>query len=128
MMLQSWMGSDFSNDDLVKDSSLSKDYTATLLSSSSTGYSLELTPHDDAPVVWGKIVMDVSSQFMLPTNVLYYNEEDQLVRKLTYDKVIRFNHRHYPTRWVMTPTDNEKLGNTTVIEIHSAVFAARPYR
>ncbi|MCI5132049.1 MAG: outer membrane lipoprotein-sorting protein, partial [Candidatus Electrothrix sp. EH2] len=27
MMLQSWMGSDFSNDDLVRESSISEDYT-----------------------------------------------------------------------------------------------------
>ncbi len=60
MMMQSWMGSDFTNDDLVKQSSIVKDYTHTLLEEEVVReqlcYKIELIPHPDAPVVWGKII------------------------------------------------------------------------
>ena len=58
MMMQSWMGSDFSNDDLVKESSLVKDYEHKLLGKEPIEgyncYKIELIPHEDAAVVWGK--------------------------------------------------------------------------
>ena len=61
MMMQSWMGSDFTNDDLVKESSLVKDYAHNLLSEEKIEgydcYKIELIPNEDAPVVWGKILM-----------------------------------------------------------------------
>ncbi len=44
MMLQSWMGSDFTNDDLVKESSLSKDYSKKLLEETDKEYRVELLP------------------------------------------------------------------------------------
>lgn len=54
MMLQSWMGSDFTNDDLVKESSISEDYTTTLLGETKDVYQVELRPTEEAAVVWGK--------------------------------------------------------------------------
>ncbi len=61
MMLQSWMGSDFTNDDLVKESSIVVDYTHTLLGREKVRdidcYKIGLTPLPDAPVVWGKVIM-----------------------------------------------------------------------
>ncbi|MBT7994102.1 MAG: outer membrane lipoprotein-sorting protein, partial [Bacteroidetes bacterium] len=61
MMMQGWMGSDFTNDDLVEQSSSVKDYKHTLLGKSKVRevlcYKIELIPKEDAPVVWGKIIM-----------------------------------------------------------------------
>lgn len=59
MMLQSWMGSDFSNDDLVKNGSIYNDYTHKLLKKEKEVEIIECLPKPDAPVVWGKIIVTV---------------------------------------------------------------------
>jgi outer membrane lipoprotein-sorting protein len=122
MMLQSWMGSDFTNDDLVKESSLSKDYTTTLIGENDTEYTLNLDPHEHAPVVWGRIIMKVSKQYHLPTLVEYFDEDGVRVRTLEYTRVEQFNDRHYPTMWLMQPLDPDKKGHQTKVEIDYALF------
>ena len=125
MMLQSWMGSDFTNDDLVKESSLSKDYTTSLLAENKDGYRLELVPKDEAAVVWGKIIMEVSRQYLLPTRVHYFDEDGVLVRELFYSDVRAFGKRFYPVSWTMVPKETEKADHKTVITISRAVFDAK---
>ena len=122
MMLQSWMGSDFSNDDLVKESSLSEDYDHVLISETEKEYILELHPKEQAAVVWGKIVMSVSKQYFLPTTVLYFDEDDVLIRELIYSDVKTYGKRFYPSRWVMTPKTDDKRGHETSITVSDAVF------
>lgn len=121
MMLQSWMGSDFTNDDLVKESSISKDYTATLVEQTPELYKIALVPKEDAPVVWGRIIMGISADY-LPTTVSYFDEEGEQVRIIEYLDVQRFGDRLYPCRWVVTPTTQSKKGHQTVIEVTKAVF------
>ena len=125
MMLQSWMGSDFTNDDLVKESSLSKDYITSLLAENKDGYRLELVPKDEAAVVWGKIIMEVSRQYLLPTRVHYFDEDGVLVRELFYSDVRAFGKRFYPVSWTMVPKETEKADHKTVITISRAVFDAK---
>ena len=122
MMLQSWMGSDFSNDDLVRESSISEDYSITLTSENEKEYEVQLIPHEDAPVVWGKIIMFVSKELELPTTVKYYDEDDLLVRTLYYQKNRQFGNRIYPSRWLMQPETEEKAGHQTIVIIDDAVF------
>ncbi len=122
MMLQSWMGSDFSNDDLVRESSISEDYTVTLLGESEETYTAELLPKEEAAVVWGKIIMDISKQYYLPSKVRYYDEEEVLIRELAYTEVQPFGERFYPTKWIMDPKEPEKAGHQTVMEVSDAVF------
>lgn len=122
MMLQSWMGTDFTNDDLVKESSISEDYSSTLHGQDEKEYEIELIPLEDAAVVWGRILMGVSKEYYLPTRVKYFDEEDELVRILNYMDVKQFGVRFYPTRWVMEPQSEEKAGHQTVIEISEATF------
>lgn len=122
MMLQSWMGSDFSNDDLVKESSISKDYHTKLLKEDQTVYTLELIPKEDASVVWGKLIMEVSKKYFLPTLVKYYDEDDVLVRVLKYKDIKPFAQRYYPTYWEMTPQTEDKKSHSTIMKIDRAVF------
>ena len=60
MMLQPWMGSDFTNDDLVKESSYVDDYDQQIVGTETrageTVQKIELIPHPQAPVVWGKVI------------------------------------------------------------------------
>ncbi|WP_163339610.1 outer membrane lipoprotein-sorting protein [Desulfopila sp. IMCC35008] len=122
MMLQSWMGSDFTNDDLVKESSLSKDYRTTLIEENGKEYTLNLAPLEHAPVVWGRIVMQVSKQYSLPTTVQYFDEDGIRVRTLEYTDVKKFNDRYYPTAWLMTPLDPDKKDHRTSVKIDYALF------
>lgn len=122
MMLQSWMGSDFTNDDLVKESSITKDYNATLVEQTGEFYHVDLNPKADAPVVWGRIRMTVSADLFLPTVVTYFDENGEQVRTIEYLDVQPFGARQYPTRWVVTPTSPAKKGHQTVIVVQHAVF------
>jgi len=122
MMLQSWMGSDFSNDDLVKESSLYDDYSHSLISETDREYTVDLHPKPDAAVVWGKIRMSVSKEYYLPTKVLYFSEELDLVRELVYKDVQSYGDRFYPALWIMTPKSADKEGHETRISVSSAVF------
>ena len=122
MMLQSWMGSDFSNDDLVRESSISEDYTHKLLGESDELYTIELIPREEAAVVWGKIIMEISKKYFLPVKVRYLDEYDVLIRELAYKEVQAFGDRYYPTKWIMEPKEEEKEGNLTIIEVSEAVF------
>ncbi len=122
MMLQSWMGSDFTNDDLVRESSISEDYTSSLMTEEAEIYRVLLNPNEDAPVVWGKIIMEVSKQYFLPTKVLYYDEDDTLIRELLYQEVEKIEERFYPTHWIMTPKTADKTDHQTVIDVSNAQF------
>ncbi|MDA3969915.1 MAG: outer membrane lipoprotein-sorting protein [Desulfobulbaceae bacterium] len=124
MMLQSWMGSDFTNDDLVKESSMTKDYIATLVEQTGEFYRIDLNPKEDAPVVWGRISMTVSADLFLPAVMTYFAEDGEKVRTIEYLEVQTFGGRQYPTRWVVTPTSPEKKGHQTIIEVKQAVFDA----
>jgi len=122
MMLQSWMGSDFSNDDLVKESSLSDDYDTKLINEDDKVYTLELISKEDSAVVWGKIVMSVSKKYLLPTAVKYFDEDNILVRELTYKDIKKFKDRFYPTYWEMIPKLEEKIGHKTILIVEELIF------
>lgn len=122
MMMQSWMGSDFTNDDLVRESSIRDDYQKRVVSEDAAGWTVELLPKEDAAVVWGRIAMTVSRELLLPTTVDYFDEEGVLVRVLSYEAVKRFGARNYPSRWRVEPRTADKLGHQTVIEVEDVVF------
>ena len=122
MMLQGWMGSDFTNDDLVRESSISDDYYSKIISEDDRYCELELIPKEDAAVVWGKIVMKIDMGVYLPTAVSYYDEEDVLIRVLYYNDIKNFGGRLYPSRWIVDPRTEDKIGHQTILEIDDVVF------
>jgi len=122
MMLQNWMGSDFTNDDLARESSISRDYYSSLLGEDEDEYEVKLEPKEEAPVVWGGLIMKISKKYLLPTRVEYYDEEGLLVRLLYYKDVKKIGDRYYPFSWIMEPRLEEKQGQKTIIEIDEAVF------
>ncbi len=122
MMLQSWMGSDFTNDDLAKESSILDDYNHKLVEQNNTVFSIELLPKEDAAVVWGKVVMQVSKEYLLPLNTLYYDEDDLLIRTLKYKKFKKLSDRIYPTYWEMKPQTKDKKDHQTIVIVEEAEF------
>ncbi|MCB0644033.1 MAG: outer membrane lipoprotein-sorting protein, partial [Phaeodactylibacter sp.] len=86
MMSQSWMGSDFTNDDLVSQTSIVDDFDHKLLGSETVNgmdcYKIELIPHEDAAVVWGKILMWVEKNEYLQLKTEFYDEDGYLVNTM----------------------------------------------
>ena len=123
MMMQSWMGSDFTNDDLVKESSIVVDYEHTYLGeediAGTTCWKLQLIPKPEAPVVWGKIISWIDKDYN-QRKVEYYDEDDYLINIMENSDIKRMDDRDIPTRMEMIPADEE--GKKTIINILSATF------
>ena len=124
MMMQSWMGSDFTNDDLVRESSLAKDYEHKLLAGEKIAgydsYKIELIPKEDAPVVWGKVVMWISKTDYLWLKGEYYDEDGILVNTEILSDIKMMGNRKMPTRLEMIPAD--KPGQKTVLIFKNIEF------
>lgn len=77
-------GSDYSNDDILKESSLVSDYTHKLIKSEKIDvddcYVIELMPLENADVVWGKIILWISEDEYISLKARYYDEDLQLVK------------------------------------------------
>ncbi len=124
MMLQPWMGSDFTNDDLVKESSIIDDYTHELAAEEARDgvavYRIESIPRPEAAVVWGKLVYEVRRDDLMPLRLSYYDERGRLIKVLSFGEVREMGGRTLPTRWEMRPV--EKPGNATVIRLLEVRF------
>ena len=125
MMLQSWMGSDFTNDDMVKESSLEEDYNAKLLSKSSNRATLELIPKEDAAVVWGKIIVEVDLKNAVPTKETFYDDRMKKVRVMTFSKVEQHGSHRVPMVMELKPLDAGKKKNRTKIIFEKVNFDAK---
>lgn len=124
MMLQPWMGSDFTNDDLVKESSILDDYAHRVLDSvqvdGQPAWRVEAVPRPEAAVVWGRIVYWVRQADTMPLKQEFFSERDELVRVMSFTDVRRVGDRVMPTRWEMRPA--ARPGQSTVIVLRQAVF------
>lgn len=118
MMLQSWMGSDFTNDDLVKESSIVNDYDQTFGQDTVVNemdcYKITMIPHEEAAVVWGKIVVYIDKEEYNQHLIYYYDEDDFLVNTMVLSDIKEMGGRIIPTHMEMIPTDEP--GNKTVID------------
>lgn len=126
MMMQPWMGSDFTNDDLVKESSLVVDYDHRVVRTEGGGdtavYVVEANPKPDAAVVWGRIMLRVRISDLLPVSQEFYDERGQLVRIMTFSDVRSLGGRIIPTRWEIRPT--AKPRNWTAVVLKRARYDA----
>lgn len=120
MMMQSWMGSDFTNDDMAKESSIVDDYHPHLTHEDAQKYTLTLIPKDEAPVVWGKIILEVEKQHFIPIKAIYYDEDGIEQRTLYYNNVKVIGTRFFPS--VMTLVPSNKKRNKTVVTMDEVNF------
>jgi len=111
MMSQSWMGSDFSNNDLVRESSIVTDYTHTLAGDSTLSgydcYKIEMIPKPEAPVVWGRVMAYISKEEYLQMRFEFYDEDAYLMRTMEGSNVREMDGRMIPTRMEMIPEEKE---------------------
>ena len=124
MMLQSWMGSDFTNDDLVRQSSIVEDYNHSIISSEEYAgydcYKIQLNPKPDAGVVWGKILSWITKNDNMEIKAEYYDEDDYLVKSMLGSNIKQLGGRTIPTHWEMIPED--KPGQKTVMDYEAIEF------
>lgn len=120
MMQQPWMGSDFTNDDLVRESSEVDDYEHRVLGIDSDRYVLEYLPHEDAAVVWGRIVSWIERDTGTPRRQDFYDEDGVRVRTLRFDDVRPVSGRLFPHLWSLQPL--EKEGHKTTVAVEDVRF------
>ncbi|MBN2530198.1 MAG: outer membrane lipoprotein-sorting protein [Deltaproteobacteria bacterium] len=118
MMGSAWMGSHFTNDDLVTETRLSDDFDATLIGDKPWGkkqvHVLELIPKEGRAIVYGKIQVGVFHGSLQPAWQLFFDEDGKKVRKMVYSD-FRYSHgRLFPHRMKMTPLD--KSGEYTSLQ------------
>ena len=124
MMGQSWMGSDFTNDDLVRMNSIIEDFTHEIIGSEKIdGYDcciIELIPKPEAAVVWGKIKLWISKAEYYELKGEYFDEDLNLVNTMTSSNIKKLGDRMLPSKMIMIPVD--KPGNQTILETIDIIF------
>ena len=124
MMSQGWMGSDFTNDDLINEASIVTDYRHKMRGFEKIAdrdcYILELEPKENAAVVWGKIVMWISKRDFLQMKTEFYDEEDKLIKTQSAYDIKNMGGRSIPSRIELIPAD--KPGNKTVVTLENVEF------
>jgi len=139
LMMGAWMGSHFTNDDLVKESRLIEDYDIEFgYDGARDGvqvWEFVLTPKLEAAVVWGRITYEVRQDDLMPTWARYYDEDGNLVRTITFSDYQVMGGRLVPARMDVLPEDKPGERTTVVyselefnIDIDESFFSLRALR
>jgi len=109
MMMGSWMGSHFTNDDLVKESRMEDDYTPSIsFEGKRDGRDIiefTLIPKPDAAVVWGKIVAIVLADGYMPLKYFYYDEDMKIARTMSFSRFEMLAGKIRPKVMRVVPAD-----------------------
>ena len=124
MMSNSWMGTDFTNDDLVRESSITEDYTSSFLTDTTIDgkdcYFLRCIPKPQTAIVWSELHVAIDKKDLLEIFTAFYDDEHVLVNTMkTYD-IKMMDGRLIPTRFIMIPAD--KKNQYTEIRYQSILF------
>lgn len=124
MMMQSWMGTDFTNDDLVRESSTLNDYNQKIIGDSIIQgrkcWKVQLDPLPDAPVVWGKIIAFVDQTDYIQLRSEMYDEDGYLINILNSSSIKEMGGMMVAAKMEMIPV--ETPGNKTIMEFTSMEF------
>lgn len=124
MMLRPWMGSDFANDDLVKESSIVNDYTHHIIGrediDGESVLKIEFIPKPDAPVIWGKLYHWIRENDFVPLKEEYYSEKGKAIKVLEYSDIGQVSDRVIPRTWTMKSLTKE--GHSTTIKLLDVTY------
>lgn len=127
MMSQSWMGTDFTNDDLVKESSVVDDYNQTIVGDTviqnKTCYIIRMIPKPATAVVWSKVIICIDKTDFLELNSRFFDDDGQLINTMNSYDIKLMHDRIIPTRFEMIPAD--KKGQKTIM-IYSNIQYNKP--
>ena len=138
MMMSSWMGSDFTNNDLVREFTFLEDYDFEITEIDNPEPDhiyLKCIPHEGLPIVWGHIILAVRSQDYLPVWEKYYDEQGELAREMIFRDIEEFDDRTIPSVLELIPAAEE--GQRTIlrylevefdIQIDESIFSLRNLR
>ena len=125
MMMSSWMGSDFTNDDLVKEYTWINDYHYQLVHPDSEQADMvyvQLIPKENLPIVWGKIIVAARKADYMPVWEKYYDEKGSLMRVMNFKDIKTFDGRQIPSVMELIPQNKE--GHKTIFRYLTAEFNA----
>lgn len=121
MMMSSWMGSDFNNDDLVKETTLVDNYTAKFINLEKKDlHTIELLPKKTTVTVWGKIVLTVKKENNMPLTQEYFDEKGAKIRTMYFSDIKKFGSRTIPSKLELIPEG--KANQKTTIKYIDAKF------
>jgi len=106
MMMGSWMGSDFTNDDLVKETQLIDSYKLRLIERDDQ-YEVTLIPKEQTVTVWDKIVYTISKDPLLPLSQAFFDGDGEKVRELTFHEPKQYYGVLMPSILEMRPLNKE---------------------
>ncbi|MDH5376858.1 MAG: outer membrane lipoprotein-sorting protein [Gammaproteobacteria bacterium] len=123
MSQQSWMGSDFSNNDIARADDIIDKYTHRVLEEKKENghrlYTVESVPHEDAPVVWGKEILTIRDDFVLMDHT-FYDQAGEKVKTLTTTSIKKFDGREVAAIQRMQKTD--KKDEWTEVRVEETKF------
>jgi len=126
MMMQNWMGSDFTNDDLVRSSSTIDDYDAEIIAEEEIDghlcHQIKLTPKEGTDILWGKVLTWITIEENLQLRSEFWDEDDYLVNVIEMSGIKEMDGRTITTKMVMTPEEEDGL--STIIEFLEIDFDA----
>jgi outer membrane lipoprotein-sorting protein len=124
MMSQGWMGSDYTNDDILKESSVVNDYIHEIIGEETFDnrlcYKIKLIAKEEAAVVWGSQLRWIDKKDFLFMKAELYDEEEILIRTETGSEIKIMDGRTIPTRLELIPADEP--GNKTIVYIKEIKF------
>ena len=118
MMMQSWLGSDFTNDDLIRESSVVEDYTHGLLGMEIIDerecYKIEMIPKEETAVVWGKVIVWIDKVDFIQLKTEFYDEDEYLVNTMLGKNIKMLGGKLLASILEVVPADEE--GHKTLVE------------
>lgn len=124
MMTQNWMGTDFTNDDLIKQSSIVIDYTHEIIGSETLEgldtWKIELFPTEESSVVWGKLIVWIDKIDYMQLKTEFYDEDLEIVNKMVGSEIKQYNGRKLPSKLEFYPLEDE--GYKTIIHYNKWNF------
>ncbi|MCP4641556.1 MAG: outer membrane lipoprotein-sorting protein [bacterium] len=122
MMLASWMGSNFTNDDLVRESSYVDDYDYGLVGHSEdpAGWIVGFDAKPDVVGLWSRFELVVTEDGRTPLLARHYDRKGRLARTVHWQDLKEFDGRAIPSRMVLVPEDEE--GEKTEMVYHALDF------
>ncbi len=124
MMSQGWMGSDYTNDDILRESSVVTDYVHEIVGEENidgrTCYKIKMTARENASIVWGKQIRWIDKKDFLVLRAELYDEDGYLVRTETGSDIKIMDGRTITSKIELVP--EEEPENKTLVEILEIKF------
>ena len=131
MLVGAWMGSHFTNDDLVKESRIIEDYDIVISFEGDRDgeevWEFTMTPKPEAPVIWGRIEQQIRKRDRMPIWAHYYDEDGTLSRTIAFSDFRALGGRTVPARMVIEPADGEERTVVTYLELEFDVGLAEDF-